>query len=127
MTERRERAQVKCPGCGNETNVAVAKEEHIYAELFLGLPTFWRFMSPTVARSITAMILAICFALIWLAVGWLNRGEWLIGLLACVPGLFSLYILMACVRSLGKHQLKQFYKCNDCGLEWSWFKENGQR
>ena len=118
---------MKCPSCGNETNIATAKEEHIYPELFFGLPTFWRFMSPKVARSILAAIFVICVALFALAFDWLNRGVWFMSLFAGLLALFSLYIVVACARSLGKHRLKEQHKCNACGLEWSWFKEQGER
>jgi uncharacterized membrane protein len=125
--DRDEQTKMKCPSCSQETNVVVAKEEHIYAELFLGLPTFWRFMPPATARLITAMIGAICIGLVWLALVWLNRGVWFMSAVAGLLALFSLYIFVACVRSLGKHRLKESYKCNACGLEWSWSKERGQQ
>ena len=118
---------MKCPSCGNETNIAPAKVEHIYPELFLGLPTFWRFMSPAVARAVTAIILVFSVAPAWLTLVSLNRGLWFVSLFTGLVALFSLYIFVACVRALGKHRLKQYDKCNACGLEWSWDKENGQR
>ena len=110
---------MKCPGCSNETNIAVAKREYIYPELFFGLPTFWRFMSPSMARAVTAFILVIGIALAAVALVWLSQSLWLFGLFAGLMTLFSLYIFVVCVKSLGKYQLKEYYKCNACGLEWS--------
>jgi hypothetical protein len=115
---------MKCPGCGNETILAVVKQEHIYPELFLGMPTFWRFMPPAIARSVAAMILVICVALIALALVWLTHGQWLMSVFGGILALFSLYIFVACARSLGRHRLKEYYRCRACGLEWSWYKED---
>jgi hypothetical protein len=117
---------MKCPSCSNETNIVVVKQEHIYPELFFGLPTFWRFMSPPLARAVTAMILVICMALILLVLVWLSQGLWPMSLFVGLLALFSLYIFVACVKSLGQHRLKEYYKCNACGLEWSRFEEPGQ-
>jgi hypothetical protein len=110
---------MKCPSCNNDANVVVAKLEYIYPELFFGLPTFWRFMSPMLARSVTVIILVLCMALAAMALVWLSQGLWLFGLFAGLATLFSLYIFVACVKSLGKYQVKESYKCNACGLEWS--------
>ncbi|CAG0935797.1 hypothetical protein TFLX_04647 [Thermoflexales bacterium] len=110
---------MKCPRCSTETNITVAKREYIYPELFFGLPTFWRFMSPLMARAVTAFILVICLALAAVALVWLSQNLWLLGLFAGLIALLSLYVFVACVKALGKHQLKEYYKCNACGLEWS--------
>jgi hypothetical protein len=115
--------QMKCPSCSNETNIAVAKTEYIYPKWFLGWPTFWRFMSPTVARSITTMILVLCIVLILLALLGFSQGAWFMGLLLGLLAVFALYAFVICVKSLGQDQLKEYYKCSACGLEWSWFKE----
>ena len=123
---RAEQTKMKCPNCGNETNVAVTREEHVYPELFLGLPTFWRFMSPKAAQATLAMIFVICIALVVLAFVWLDRGVWFVSLFAGLLALFEFYIFVACVRSLGKYRRKEFYKCGSCSLEWSWFRQNGK-
>lgn len=115
---------MKCPNCSNETNIIVAKKEYIYPKWFLGLPTFWSFMSPTIARSITVMILALCIVLILLALSGFSQGIWFPGILYGFCALFALYTFVICVKSLGKEQLKEYYKCNACNLEWSWFKES---
>jgi hypothetical protein len=110
---------MKCPGCSNEANIAVAKREYIYPELFFGLPTFWRFMSPAMARAVTVIILVLCITLAAVTLVWLSQGLWLLGLFGILLTVFSLYIFVACVKSLGKYQLKEYYKCSTCGLEWS--------
>ena len=102
------------------------KKEYIYPELFFGLPTFWRFMSPTLARSTTAIILMIGIILILLALIWLIQSIWFMGILAGLLALFSLYIFVRCIKSIGKCQIKEFSKCNACGLEWSGPKGNAQ-
>jgi hypothetical protein len=110
---------MECPNCKTETHVAVLKEEHIYPELFLGMPTFWRFMSPAVARLVTAVILAIGIALVVLALLWLSQGIWFMSLFAGLLAVFALYIFVICLKSLRKHQIKTYYKCGTCHLEWS--------
>jgi uncharacterized membrane protein len=117
---------MKCPNCNSDANVVIAKQEHIYPELFFGLPTFWRFMSPAMARAVTAMILVLCIALVLVALVWLSQGLWLVSLFAGLLALFSLYIFVACVKALRKHQLKEYYKCNACDLEWSQSEEPKQ-
>ncbi len=117
---------MKCPGCNNETNIAVAKQEHLYPELFFGLPTFWRFMSPTLAQAVTVIILVLSVALIFVTLVCLSQGLWLMSLLVGLLALFSLYICVACVKAVGQHRLKEYYKCNACGLEWSLLKELAQ-
>jgi hypothetical protein len=110
---------MKCPKCNDDANVVVAKLEYIYPELFGGLPTFWRFMSPMMARVVTVIILLLCIVLAVMALVLLSQGQWLLGLLIGLATLFSLYIFVACVKGLGKVQIKESYKCNACGLEWS--------
>lgn len=110
---------MECPKCKTETYVAVLKEEHIYPELFLGMPTFWPFMSPMIARLVMTVILAFVIGFIVLAVLWLSMGIWLLGLFVGGLAVFLLYIFVACFKSLKKHQLKTYYKCGDCKLEWS--------
>jgi hypothetical protein len=109
---------VKCPRCSNETDVVVAKVEHLYPDLFPGIPTFWRFMPPALARTTTAIIFVLCMALILMALVWLSQGLWLMSLFIGLVTLLSLYIFVACIKALGQHQIKEYYKCNACGLEW---------
>ncbi len=110
---------MKCPKCNDDANVVVAKLEYIYPELFFGLPTFWRFMTPTMARFVTVIILVLCVALVAMALVLLGQGQGLLGLLVGLATLFSLYIFVVCVKGVGKVQIKESYKCNACGLEWS--------
>jgi hypothetical protein len=115
---------MKCPNCSNETDIVVSKKEYIYPKWFLGLPTFWSFMSPTIARSITVMILGLCIALVLLALLGISQGVWFLGVLYGFCALFALYAFLICAKSLGKDQIKEYYKCNACNLEWAWFKES---
>lgn len=110
---------MRCPGCGDEARKVVAKTEHIYPKLIPGVPAFWWFMSPAVARSVAAAIAVVCVALILIAGMWLSRGLVSMGLAAGLVAIMSLYICVACVRALGRHRIKVHFRCTGCGLEWS--------
>lgn len=114
---------MKCPSCSNETNIDVVKKEYIYPELFLGMPAFWPFMSPTIARSVLAIILMFCIALISLTLFLFSQSFWFLGIPVGLVALFSVYVLVASAKSLGKYRLKEYHKCGACGLEWSHFRE----
>ncbi len=115
---------MKCPNCSAETNIVLTKKEYIYPKWFLGLPTFWGFISPPMARSITAMILVLSIVLVSLALIGFSQGVWLLGVLYGLCALFGLYAFVICIKSLGKDQVKAYYKCNTCNLEWNWFNES---
>lgn len=115
---------MKCPNCSAETNIVLTKKEYIYPKWFLGLPTFWGFISPPMARSITAMILVLSIVLVSQALIGFSQGVWLLGVLYGLCALFGLYAFVICIKSLGKDQVKAYYKCNTCNLEWNWFNES---
>jgi hypothetical protein len=125
ITNQTGETQMKCPSCNAETNTVV-KEEYIWPEWFLGIPAFWPFMSPTLARATTALILGLCIILTVLTIILFSEAPWFIGLLTGLLALLSLYFLVFSVKSLGQHQIKKYYKCGACGLEWSPLEENGQ-
>jgi DNA-directed RNA polymerase subunit RPC12/RpoP len=114
---------MECPSCRIETSVMVAKVEYIYPDLFHGTPTFWRFISPKLALSITIVAFVMCLVLFIQTFVFFSQGFWLMSVFIFIMALFLLYIFFVCVKSIGKHQLKEYYRCNKCGLEWSWFKE----
>jgi hypothetical protein len=95
------------------------KVEHIYPPLFLGLPTFWSFMSPSLARSVTAGIGVVAVALVVLGVASLSQGSAVMSLSVGLAAILSLYVFAVCVKALGHHQVREHFACEGCGLEWS--------
>jgi hypothetical protein len=112
-----------CPSCKTETPIENTKVEYIYRELYLGLPAFWGFMTPALARWVTAVLIVVCVGLGMLTVIWLCKGLWLMGLAVFSICLFSTYTVIMCIKSLGKFRVKNHYKCLSCRLEWSWFSD----
>jgi hypothetical protein len=110
---------VECPSCRNDSHTAVVRVEHIYPDLFLGLPTFWRFMSPALARSVTGVIGVLSVALPLLSLASLSLGSAVMSLSVGLVTVLSVYIFVACVRALGRHRVKEQFRCSKCGLEWS--------
>jgi hypothetical protein len=114
---------MKCPSCKTKTQVELIKTEFYYPDLFLGMPTFWRFMTPVIARNITAIITFICIGLGIFTLYWINKGHWVLGISASIICLFSVYIVIACFKSMSQYRVKNHYKCLSCRLEWSWFQD----
>jgi hypothetical protein len=114
---------MKCPSCKTETQIEETKVEYIYPNSYLGMPTFWPFMTPAIARLITAAIIAVGIGLGILIVVWLGSGLWLISFAAFCICLFSIYSVIICIKSLGQYRVKNHYKCLSCRLEWSWFAD----
>jgi hypothetical protein len=84
--------EVDCPTCRDASHTVVRKVVHIYPQLLLGLPTFWSFMSPTLARAVTGGIGVVAIALVLLGVATLSQdsavASWAVGLAAAL----SIYI-----------------------------------
>lgn len=112
-----------CPSCKTETQIEVTKVEYHYPNLFLGMPTFWPFMTPAIARLVTAGMIMIAAVLALLAIVWLIKGVWLMSLVALPVFLFSIYASVICLKSLNKFRIKNHYKCLSCRLEWSSFAD----
>jgi hypothetical protein len=97
----------------------VRKVDHVYPPLFLGLPTFWSFMSPRLALAVTGGIGVVSVVLLLLGVSSLSRGSAVMSLSVGLAAILSLYVFVACVRALGHHQVREHFACSGCGLEWS--------
>jgi hypothetical protein len=110
---------LKCPNCQDEKNITVSRKDYIYPSLYFGKPTFWRFMSPAIASSVTVMIFIISIIISVLTIIWIIKGLW-IPAISLIPGIIlSIYSFIICLKSLGKYKIKEHFKCNSCRLEWS--------
>jgi hypothetical protein len=110
---------MECPSCRNDTNTALVRTEHIYPDLVPGVPTFWRFMAPTLARSVTAAIGGIAVTLLLLDIASLAQGSAIMSVSVGLVAVLSAYVFVKCLRGLGHHHVKQQFRCTGCGLEWA--------
>ncbi|MBN2004121.1 MAG: hypothetical protein JXA21_12265 [Anaerolineae bacterium] len=116
-----------CPSCKTETKLEVTKVEYIYPNSFFGMPVFWSFMTPAVARLTTIVIGAVGVVLATLAILWISQGRWVMGLLPLLICALTVYTVIVCIQSLDKYQIKNHYKCLSCRLEWSGDLEERQQ
>jgi hypothetical protein len=113
-----------CPSCKTETQIQEEKTEYIYPTLFLGVPTFWGFMTPSIARLVTTIIFIIGIIMALMGINYLVRESYVLatGLLMIV--VMIIYTIVVCINSLGQYRIKKHYKCLSCRLEWCQFIED---
>lgn len=110
---------MECPNCRDRTKAVTVRTEHVYPDLFPGVPTFWRFMTPRLAKAVTVAIGGVAGLLVLLGVVAVAVRSALIGL-SVVPGaIVSIFVFVRCRRALGQHYEKQLFRCCECGLEWA--------
>jgi hypothetical protein len=110
---------MECPICRDRTRAVVVRTEHVYPDLFPGVPTFWAFMTPGIARSVTAAIGGVAATFLLVGAVALALRSALVGLSA-LPGAFvAAFVFARCRRALGQHREKYLCRCCECGLEWA--------
>ncbi len=107
-----------CPSCKVETRIQEVKTEYIYPNLFLGMPTFWGFMTPATARMVTIGIAVVGIIMAVIGVTGLVNGSVLLGIGPLLIFAFTVYAVVVCVLSLRKYQVKKHYRCLSCRLDW---------
>jgi hypothetical protein len=112
-----------CPSCKIETQIEETKTEYVYPNYFLGMSTFWGFMSPAIARLVTVVIGAIGIVASMIAIIWISQGSWIMGIWPLLICALCIYTVVVCIRSLDKFRIKKHFKCLSCRLEWSGFVE----
>jgi hypothetical protein len=115
-----------CPSCKTETRIEETKTDYIYPKSFFGMPAFWGFMNPAVARFVTVVIAAIGVGMGALAVIKIIQGPWAMGIAPFLILALCSYTVVICIRSLDKYRIKKHYQCLSCRLEWSGFVEEEQ-
>jgi hypothetical protein len=109
---------MNCPSCKIETQIQEQKTEYIYPNALLGMPTFWGFMTPAVARLVTIVIASIGIILAYIGIGLLLSGSIIIAIPPLLLCLFTIYTVIVCIYSIDKYKIKKYYKCLSCRLEW---------
>jgi hypothetical protein len=109
---------MECLKCGG-TDTTVGRVEHIYPVQVLGMPAFWKWVSPGTARAILATALALCAGFLAFSLALFSRGADLAGTLCMILFLFTSSIFIRCAGALKHYKKKTFYTCGSCGLEWS--------
>lgn len=112
-----------CPSCKTETQIEVTRVEYVYPNYFLGMPTFWGFMTPAIARLVTIIIGIIGATLGIIAGFWISKGYWIMGMGPVLICALCVYTVIVCIKSLDKYRIKNHHKCLSCRLEWSEFVE----
>ncbi len=112
-----------CPSCKTETRIEVTKVEYIYPNDFFGMPVFWGFMTPAIARLVTIGIGALGVVMGALAVLWISQGRWVMSLGPLLVVGLMVYTVTVCVKSLDKYRIKNHNRCLSCRLEWSEFAD----
>ncbi len=107
-----------CPSCNIETRIQEVRTEYVYPNLFWGMPTFWGFMSPAVAKFVT-----VCIAVLGVAMGvvgiWkLRDGSLAVAIAPLLIFALTVYVVIVGVISLGKYHIKKHYRCLSCHLDW---------
>jgi hypothetical protein len=112
-----------CPSCKTETRIQEQRTEYIYPNYFVGMPTFWGFMSPSLARMITIIIAGLgILAAILGTISVLNHLMKLgVTMLIILP--LIIYTVIVGIISLKQYRIKEYYKCLSCRLEWYEFVE----
>jgi hypothetical protein len=114
---------MQCPSC-KKTRIEEIRKEYIYPNVFLGLPAFWGFMSPPIAKVVTAVVLLISLAMGVLGLVWFATGNRWLALAPLAVFSISLYVIVVCVQSMDKYRIKNHYRCLSCRLEWSGFADD---
>jgi hypothetical protein len=107
-----------CPSCKIETQIQEQKTDYIYPNAFLGMPTFWSFITPVGAKIITITIAVIGVISIDIVIESLSRGSVLQSVASIVICFITIYSAIICISSLNKYKIKKYYKCLSCRLEW---------
>jgi hypothetical protein len=110
---------MECPSCRSDAKTAEVGREHVYPDLLPGVPTFWNFMAPTLARAVTVAIGGIAVMFLLLGVASLAQGRLVVGISAGPVAVLSTYVFVRCLGALRHHRVKQQFRCGGCGLEWS--------
>jgi len=106
-----------CPSCKTETKIQEVKTEYIYPNLFLGMPTFWAFMTPATARVVTIGIALLGVIMAVMGILLLINGSNL-GFGPLLIFAITIYSVLVCVRSLKDYRMKRYYRCLSCRLDW---------
>jgi hypothetical protein len=109
---------MECIKCGG-TDTAVSSVDHIYPVRVLGMPAFWKWVSPGLARGILTFNLTVSIGTLAVSMIWFAGGETLPGAAALILFLFASSIFIRCAGALKHHMAKPIYRCGSCGLEWS--------
>jgi hypothetical protein len=109
---------MECPTCKGKSTTLM-RTDHIYPVKVLGMPAFWKWVSPPMARAILNGILAVCATALILAVLWFVKGSTLFGAVSLSVFLFLTSIFIRCAGAMKHYQMKMVYRCDSCGLEWS--------
>jgi hypothetical protein len=109
---------MECPKC-RKTNTTLMRIEHIYPVQVLGMPAFWKWVSPAMARAILNAMLAVCAAALGLSLFWFVKGLAIFGTLSLAVFLFIASIFIRCAGAMKHYQKKEFVRCDACGLEWA--------
>jgi hypothetical protein len=117
LKQRKERS-MECLKCGG-TDTRVGRVEHIYPVRVLGMPAFWKWVSPGTARAILAATFALCACILAFSLALFSRRADLAGTLCLILFLFASSIFIRCAGALKHYKRKLFYRCGSCGLEWS--------
>jgi hypothetical protein len=112
-----------CPSCKVETRIQEVKTVYIYPSKFFGLPAFWGFISPAVARLVTVTIAILGLVMAAVGVGALMVGRLAMGVVPLLIFAFCVYSAAVCINSLGKYQVKRYFRCLSCRLDWYEFVE----
>lgn len=109
---------MNCPQCGG-TDTAVSRIDHIYPVKVLGMPAFWKWVSPGAARGILTVMLAVSLGFLALSAVWFSKGCGLSGAFFLCLFLLMTSIFIRCAGALKHHIPKPVHRCGSCGLEWS--------
>jgi hypothetical protein len=109
---------MECPRC-KQTSTTLIRVDHIYPVKVLGMPAFWKWVSPALARAILNAMLAVCAAILALTVLWFVKGPVIFGAISLVLFLFVVSIFIRCAGAMKHYQRKEVCRCDSCGLEWS--------
>jgi hypothetical protein len=110
---------MECPSCRSSASTTTARVDHLYGDLLPGIPTFWPFMAPTVARAATTAIGGVAITLWLVGVVWIARGWLMLGMSVGLVAVFATFVFMRCRAALGQHHVKLQFRCSACAIEWS--------
>ncbi len=118
---------MECPACRSDANTTTVRIEHVYGDLLPGIPTFWGFMAPSLARAVTAAIGGITVTMLLLGAAWFAQGLRMLSMSVGVVAVFSAYVFIRCLGALPRHHVKEHLRCTTCGIEWSRSHERAQQ
>jgi hypothetical protein len=107
-----------CPSCKVETRIQEVKTEYIYPNIFLGMPTFWGFMSPAIARLVTIVIAVLGIIMAVFGTLLLIKGSIAFGISLLLIFAIAIYSVIVGIISLGKYRTKKYFRCLSCRLDW---------